>query len=203
MVSKNMIALKKLSNIIWLNRRTIDFGCAMSWDEDTFLQTWVRQKDEKAWANLPGWYWFESDLTLEELEYLELPLSLPKKATKFNQVALFNKMRLAPSDIFRPKGDELNVVYSGQEGRVFSRLRIHFSLTEKNTGTGALGISKYPLSDRRWRASFFHEGMIDQVPDIKQEDRNSLRVLISEKHNRDLLETCWRIEHGWPALCIK
>lgn len=198
-----MVTLKKFANIIWLNRKSIQFGYAPSWDEGTFLKSWVTQQDEKIWANLPGWYWFESDITLEELEKLELPLNLPKKATRFNEAALFNRNRLAPSDIYKPKEGELNVVYSGQEDRVFSRLRIHFSLTEKNTGTGALGISKYPLSNRKWRASFFHAGMIDQVTGLGLEDRQFLRTLISEKHNRDLVETCWRIEYGWPALCIK
>ncbi|WP_162556201.1 hypothetical protein [Pseudomonas sp. 31-12] len=198
-----MVTLKKLANVVWSNRRSIDFGCSSEWNENTFLHSWVGNKNAELWANRPGWYWFESDITLDELEKLSLPSNLPAKATKFNEVARFNKNRLAPSDIYTPQGEQLNVVYSGQEGRVFSRLRLHFSLTEQNTGTGALGISRYPLSNKKWRASFFHEGMIDQLKDLGPEDRQFLRTLIAEKHSRDLVETCWRIEYGWPALCIK
>ena len=94
------------------------------------------------------------------------------------------------------------MLYSGQEGRVFSRLRLHFSLTMKNK-TGALGISSYPLSKNIWRASFFHEGMIDSVVGATEEDRQAIRKLISNKHSRELVESCWRLQYGWPVLCVK
>jgi hypothetical protein len=198
-----VITLKKLAHLVWSYRRSIEFGQSPKWDEETFLQSWVDDQDSKLWANKPGWYWLESDITLTELENLGLPPRLPEKATRFNEVARFNKNRLAPTDIYTPHEGQLNVVYNGHEGRIFSRLRLHFSLTERNTGTGALGISSYPLSNRKWRASFFHEGMIDKLNDLRPEDRNILRVLIDEKHSRELIETCWRIEYGWPALCVK
>lgn len=198
-----MVTLKRLTHFIWAYRKSIEFGNSSDWDENTFLQSWVDNQGAELWANKPGWYWFESDINLAELESLELPPRLPAKATKFNEVANFNRNRLAPTDIYTPNVEQLNVVYSGHEGRVFSRLRLHFSLTEQNTNTGGLGISSYPLSQRMWRASFFHEEMIDQMTDLGSEDRRILRGLISEKHSRELVEICWRIEYGWPALCIK
>lgn len=107
------------------------------------------------WKNRQGWYWIETNIPLDELIDIGLSLNLPNKAEKFDEVARFNKERLAPSDIYKSFEDQCDVVYGGQECRVFTRPRLHFSLTMDNTGTGALGISSYPLSNKKWRASFF------------------------------------------------
>ena len=198
-----MVTLKKLANAVWSNRKTIEFGGSSEWNKNTFLQSWVDEKNPGLWANRKGWYWIQSNITLDELIGISLPLNLPNKAAKFNEVARFNKERLAPSDIYKPFEEQFNVVYSGQECRVFTRLRLHFSLTMGNTGTGALGISSYPLSNNKWRESFFHEGMIEQLKNLSPEELHFLRVLISDSKSRDLVELCWRFEYGWPALCIK
>lgn len=196
-----MNKIKKITRSIWLARKTISFGQTDSWDSDTFRKKWVEDFDKELWDNKPGWYWIESDISASEFSKIQMPLNLPNKAINFGEVARKNISRFADSDLNNL--EPLKVVYSGQEYRVFSRLRTHFSLSENNTATGALGISSYPLSSKVWSASFFHSGMISNLNELSSSEKDSLNILIQNTHSRDLIESCWRLEYGWPILCLR
>jgi len=190
-----MASLRKLTRAVWTARNRISFGGTPEWNSNAFLQKWVNEIDPTLWANKPGWYWIETSLPASAFAGLKAPMALPEKAIRFNEIAAENLRRFESADL------NAKVVYSGQEARVFTRLRLHFSLSMANTGTGALGISSYPLSQHTWHASFFHSGMISSLETLSEEERNRLAVLSKDKHSRDLVETCWRIEYGWPILC--
>ncbi|PHV09295.1 hypothetical protein CSQ96_02050 [Janthinobacterium sp. BJB412] len=198
---KTMRTLEKIADAIWMRRQSINFGALQTRDESTFLQSWVDARTPALWNNKPAWYWIEADLSNAEFATMARPTRLPAKAARFGELANYNLRRLHCDDIHA--APDLNIVYSGQADHVFTRLRTHFALSVDNTATGALGLAHYPLSHRRWRANVFHEAMIGPLSDLSEAERAILRQLAADKHGRELVESCWRMENGWPVLCKK
>ncbi|MGE8637686.1 MAG: hypothetical protein ACN6PR_03535 [Achromobacter sp.] len=193
--------LKKITHAVWQARQRISFGESAQWNGNCFLQSWVNSVSPGAWDNSPGWYWIESDISAVELSGIALPTSIAPKAIKFSEIARENLERFDRSDLCESRG--CSVIYNGQEKRVFTRLRTHYSLTAHNSATGALAIGSYPLSARQWTASYFHKGMISKLSTLATADKEMLSTKINAKYYRELVEMCWRMEFGWPILSKK
>ena len=193
-----MQALEKITKAIWENRKIVKFGNSIVWDQNIFLEDWVNQQTPDLYNNKKGWYWIECDgQTPQQFSQLPIPNLFPTKGIKFSEIATFNLSRFNSCVI---PSLECKVVYNGQAGEICNRIRCHFVLD--NNTTGALGLKHYPLSQHQWKASFFHEDMIDEL-DLSDSEKGMLKILISNKPNREIIENLWRFLFGWSILSKK
>lgn len=63
---KTMRTLEKIADAIWMRRQSINFGALQTWDESTFLQSWVDGRTPALRNNKPAWYWTEADQSTAE-----------------------------------------------------------------------------------------------------------------------------------------
>ena len=193
-----MQTLDNITRAIWTNRKIVNFGNSRAWNQDTFLKKWINQQTSNLWCNKKGWYWIECDgQTPQQFSQLPTPVLLPTKGIKFSEVATFNLSRFNGCVI---PSTSCKIVYNGQADKIFSRIRCHFVLN--NNTTAALGLKHYPLSQHQWKASFFHEDMIDEL-DLSDSEKGMLKILISNKPNREIIENLWRFLFGWSILSKK
>jgi hypothetical protein len=192
------VSIADLAELVWRHSHSIEFGGSEAWDESLFTAPWGSSQQPKIqWRSYgPGWYWFLSDLTLDELCALERPTTLPLKGRDIGEVARVNLGTFGSELLCKTREDGLLLVYNGHEKSVCDRVRAHFSL--KNDKTGALGLRHFVLHSRRWEVRLFSAPCLDDVPESQ---RSRLAGLMASKSGRSAVESAWRVAHGWPVLC--
>lgn len=162
---------------------------------------WLEDKNIKRSNEIKGLYWFSIErISIEEIKRLEKPENLPKKGADFSRIA--TKMEKIFGENINKDEEELTI-YNGHAKNVFGRVREHFEL--KNNSTGALALSKYPLSNYKFKVRIFHIGLLDKICNTKNQEvvvkKEILENLLNEEVSRESIEMAWRIKYGWPILC--
>ncbi|ALZ77345.1 hypothetical protein [Rheinheimera sp. F8] len=189
--------IEEIAEYVWLHSKEIEFGDSHQWDENLFLAEWAKNKPfATQWRNAAaGWYWFLVDMNYEELHDVVKPPSLPQKGCNIGLLTHSN-MEVFGETLLCSDSSGITVIYNGHEANVTSRIRSHFALN--NNKTGALGLSHYPLSNRKWFVRYFSSNCFT---DILENDRLRVELLMNSKSGRCAVEHAWRVNHGWPVLC--
>lgn len=188
------MTLSEITEMIWQNTESFDFGAEQAWNSSTFQQVWFTAGRISRPMGA-GWYWIETNA---DIKSLERPATLPDKGCDFTLTAN-NNIGIFPVEM-RPKigTNNLRIVYNGHEGNVMKRIRAHFNLI--NPGTGALGIGHYvSLSSNVWRCYCFTEANLNRIDDLNT--RQVISRVLNNKTGRIAVETTWRTLYGWPELC--
>ncbi|WP_157679533.1 hypothetical protein [Methylovulum psychrotolerans] len=194
------MTINELSEFVWQNSLSIDFGAKPTWNVNLFLQEeWAKsQSFSDKWLEASsGWYWFLIEMSYDELHKIKKPPTLPEKGCDIGLLTHEHLGIFGNSLLCSPLTDNMLVIYNGHEKNVTSRIRSHFALN--NQKTGAIGIKHYPLSLRRWQVRFFSLPCIP--PDTEKNIQDALGLLINSKPGRCAIETAWRSNNGWPILC--
>ncbi|ANQ86145.1 hypothetical protein dqs_3117 [Azoarcus olearius] len=187
-----------IARLVWRNGHSIKFGDADSWDDKLFTATWGASYQPKIpWRSYgKGWYWFLADLSIDELQALDRPNTLPLKGCNVGETSRANWETFGPELLCKSSEDGRLVVYNGHEDSVCSRVRAHFALN--NDRTGALGLRHFLLHDRTWEVRVFASPCLANLSDT---DRARVTRLMNSKSGRCAVESAWRALYGWPVLC--
>lgn len=196
------MTLQDIAQICWDNRASISFGNVTSWPDNVFQKAWFKIYAPELWVvggDAPGWYWFETNVPVADLQVLAKPQNLPNFACDFGSVSTSN-VALFDMEICQKKSN-ICVVYNGEQKKVFDRIRSHFSLS--NNSTGALGLKHYTvLSINHWAVSLFERNMIEKkLRFLSANDRTLISNFCDSGTGRKAIEGAWRSLYGWPVLC--
>lgn len=137
-----------------------------------------------------GLYWIYTDY---EIQSLKKCVSSEEKGAI--DIAFRASLHEGLTHISQIKVNRFWLVYNGKSGKscgLRERLHQHFN---GGNGTGCLSVLNSSLNDlRRWRISY----VTLEVP----KDQNLDITLDYNKYTYDL-ERIWRLQYGWPLLCIK
>lgn len=192
--------LREIAQHCWDKRLRLPFHLPEGWAPDTFTEGWFCRQQPNLWVKgkeCAGWYWFELEMPLDDLQALECPVDLTNGGCDFGATAKAN-VTLLGDDLCQRKA-QLSVVYNGHEKNVFSRVRAHFAVD--NPRTGALGINRYPLHSNRWHVSAYVMKHLEYDEGLTASDKVKIHRLCSSKTGRVAVEQMWRTIYGWPVLC--
>lgn len=192
------MSITEIAKQVWLHSHSFPFGQSEFWQENLFTKAWAEAQDPAVPFRTyqAGWYWLITDLSVQELQAVPRPGSLPHKGCDISALSCSNSKIFGPTLLCAPDATNKVVVYNGHEGRVCDRVRSHFSL--KNDRTGALGLKHYSLQKRAWEVRVFSTPCLDS---LQVEDRDRVQRIMDSKSGRCAVETAWRAVFGWPILC--
>lgn len=147
------------------------------------------------WNDIPasaGWYRIVTDVPIDRLR--DLPP--PQGAKHYN---IPDRMAFAASAIFlhmvieQTSSGELYTIYSGEHQNLKRRAREHYS---GHRETACLALAQYAEhlgNEFQWQFVYnpFVEGM--RGSGCTESDDKLLRVIIEQQ---------WRVQKGWPVLCL-
>lgn len=190
--------ISEIAELVWRHSHSIEFGGSGAWDNQLFTAPWgAARQPSVAWRSYgPGWYWFLVDLTMDELQALTRPITLPLKGCNIGQTAQGNWETFGSELLCNARDDGLLLVYNGHEQSVCNRVRAHFTLG--NDRTTAMGLRHFVLHDRKWELRVFSAPCLEDVPETH---RSRVETLMASKSGRCAVESAWRVSYGWPALC--
>ena len=156
--------LQEVAEYVWKNSITIEFGESEEWDSTTFTKPWFESENINRLDNVAGLYWFSIEgISIEEIKGLSKPQDLPKNGANFSEIAKETE-RIFGKNIKEDKCENELIIYNGQADKVINRIRSHFALD--NDGTGALALSKYKLSNYKFRVRIFNIKLLDDDENI-------------------------------------
>jgi len=196
------LKLVEVADLVWRNARETRFGESIMWEPSTFLTNWwddAERRKTRPGKGQSGWYWFVAKISYQELAGTTRPSSLPDKGCNFRATADSNTEVLGRQALCEADPEGRLVVYNGHEKRVDARVRSHFSLSDNNHKTGAMGITHYKEFCRtEWLVRTFTS---DQVNLFDSEVSRQIGLLVNSKTGRCAVESAWRTAFGWPVLC--
>ncbi len=139
-------------------------------------------------TNCDGFYWIYTNYSVDELKS-SIQSQQPGSANIAGLAALHDGLK----NVCVIEREGYRLVYCGAAGASCGlRGRIHQHFNGGN-GTGAIAICKSSLNDlTRWRVSYATFGYIEGKSDLS-----------CDSHHRDELERIWKLQHGWPLLCMR
>ncbi|WGS52102.1 hypothetical protein LFL96_28280 [Paraburkholderia sp. D15] len=123
----------------------------------------------------PGVYWIETNMPVEKLQR-----AISKVTDKNRKI---RKNAPKGTEILQQKGTDSYVAYSGTEVNLQKRLGQHlFNRGNADTQKLACLVDEPPFNEYKWQVSF---------------------TVIKQDILRYAVESWWRLEHGWPAFCLR